>query len=302
MSQQRNEISRVPVIGFVRYSQSIIFGTGKNARDVFEEEYFEYRFKIFKNVTLKSFQQQTDNNFALLVLHSINMPPHYKMRFLELEKTNLFLYNIFVEDTAESFNDAIKKSIDYVSFQSEAAITFRIDNDDAVQHDFIQKLRSFTKKDFVGYSINVPNVTILKRIANHSYMVEERYYHSNSIGLAYVTGKDPYKTILQVAEHDKINDENPLILLPKNKVSVLMTINGENAINYINPANAKILKKEEFDKYLKERKFESLDLHCLRVFDEINNSSNFSLKKIIGLFVPPVINLALLKIKKLFFS
>lgn len=288
-------LRKAPVVGFVRYSQKIIFA--ERERDMFETEYFEYRFEIFKKVTLKSFQQQTDKNFVLLLLHSENMPSHLKKRFIELEGTNSFLQNIFVKDTMESFNEALQNSIENVLFQEDTAITFRIDNDDAVQNDFIQKLGEFTKKDFVGYSISISNISFVKRISEHSYMIEERYYPSNPIGLAYVTTKNCYKTVLEIGQHDLINDEIPMILLAKNTTVGLLTINGENAINSINSFKSIILDKPEFSQYLIERKLENLDLDCLRIFIKKR-----SLKEILELFIPPVYYFTVDKIKSVFSS
>ena len=192
-------IKKEPIIGLIRYSQKVKFGNGEKERDVFEAEYFEYRFNIFKNVTLKSFQQQTDNNFVLLLLHSENMPSDYKDRFIELEKANSFLYNVFIKDTYKAFDEAIKRSVEYVSFEKDVVVTFRIDNDDAVQNDFIHKLSGFLKDDFVGYSISMPSLCIVKRISDMSYMIEERNYPSNSIGLAYVSNSGQYKTARNLA-------------------------------------------------------------------------------------------------------
>lgn len=288
-------IKKAPVVGFVRYSQFINFG--ERERNMFEPEYFEYRFDIFKSVTLKSFQQQTDMNFVLLLLHSENMPDHLKRRFFELEKANSFLYNIFVKDTDESFNQSLAKSIDYISFDEEIAITFRIDNDDAVQNDFIQKLGDFVKSSFVGYVISMPMVSIVKRILNQSFIVEERYYPSNSIGLAYVTDRDNYKTVMEVGQHHLINEDNPIILLAQNRAIVLQTINGENAANLIDSSKAKIMNKKDYKHYLKERKFENLELNCLRILAYENRSTQFKIQKKKKLFIPPVFFLLIQKFK-----
>ncbi len=269
-------INKAPIIGFIRYSQKIIFG--EEHKNVFEPEYFEYRFNIFKEVTLKSFQQQTNPNFVLLLFHSENMPPHYKERFAELEKTNSFLYNIFVKDTWESFNEVIQNSIDYVSFEKDTAITFRIDNDDAVQKDFIEQLSGFLRSDFVGYIISIPMFYVVKRIENQLYMLQERCFPANSIGLANVTYREQYKTVMELGEHHLINDENSMILLPKSTGGGLQTINGENAVNTIDFAKAITLNKEDLVKYLEKRKIENLDLECLRIY-KINHST-FLLKKL----------------------
>lgn len=293
-------IHKASIIGFVRYSQKISFGN--KDRNMFESEYFEYRYAIFKNVTLKSFQQQTNQNFVLLLLHSENMPSHYKERFFELENENLFLYNVFIKDTQESFDEAITNSIEYVSFEKDTAVTFRIDNDDAVQNDFIQNLEDFLKKNFVGYAISIPYVTIVKHISELEYLVEKLYYPSNSIGLAYVTDRNNYKTVIEIGQHHLVNEETAIILLPNSATTVLQTINGENAINSINRSKALVYDKEEFNKYLKKRKIENLELNCLRVFSENNRSLVFLFKKYLRLFFPPVYFIVIQKLRNIFIS
>jgi hypothetical protein len=285
------------IIGFVRYSQKIKFGNRKSERDVFEPEYFEYRFNIFKKVTLKSFQQQTNNNFVLLLLHSESMPFHYKERFLELEVTNSFLHNIFIEDTQESFNEAISNSITYVPNEKNVAITFRIDNDDAVQNNFIEKLSGLLKKELVGNIITMPTMNIIKRISENSYLLQESYFLANSIGLAYVTNKEKYTTVFNLGDHDLVNNQNSMVVLAKCTNGGLQTINGENEINKLDKKRAITLNKKDLELYLKDRKIENLDFECLRVFHEKKNFSEF-----FKLFTPPIFNLIFRKTINYFFS
>lgn len=286
-------INKQPIIGFVRYSQKIKFGNKE--RNVFEPKYFEYRFNIFKKVTLKSFQQQTNSNFALFLLHSENMPPHYKERFIELENETPFLYNIFVEDTWESFNEAISKSIDYVSFKNDAAITFRIDNDDAVQKDFIEKLNGFLHKEFTDNIVSIPTMYRVKRIEKEMFLLENFYFPANAIGMAYVTGSEIYKTVMQLGEHDLVNNENTMILLPKSTNGGLMTINGENELNSIDYSKSKIYNNETICQFLEEKKLGDIDLNCLRVYQEKKSFSRFSFNKIIDLIMPPIFKILIKK-------
>ncbi|MDR2491485.1 MAG: putative rhamnosyl transferase, partial [Spirochaetaceae bacterium] len=211
---------KAPVIGFVRYSQKIKF-TDKET-NVFEKKYFEYRFDIFKNITLKSFQEQSNMNFVLLLLHSETMPQEYKDRFNELAKANLFLHNLFIKDSSEGFDEGLRNSISYVSFKDDVAVTFRIDNDDAVPNNFIQNLNRFLKTDFYNFSISMPDICVIKRISDTSYMVEERCLPSSSIGLAYVTNRSNFKTVMDLGDHGCVNTKVPMVLLTGN----LRSING----------------------------------------------------------------------------
>lgn len=283
-------LKKSPVIGFVRYSQKIDFD---GIRDMFEPEYFEYRFQIFKDITLKSFQSQTNKNFLLLIIHSENIPAHYKERFFELERDNIFLKNIFIADTAEAFEKALKNSLHYLNFQNGAAVTFRIDNDDAIPNNFIENLCLFLNSAFVGSCINLPNVLIVKRAQTDQYLVERRYFPSNSMGLAYVTCENNFKTIFDVNQHHLINENNNLILLPKHSGMPIQTINGENASNYIIDIDSVKFTEKQLQEFLKDNNYDEINLKCLKI---LSNKKRLSINDIFNLLTPPICKIVAFKI------
>ncbi|MGC5254563.1 hypothetical protein, partial [Escherichia coli] len=83
-----------------------------------------------------------------------------------------------------------------------------------------------------------PNMLIVKRIAKELFLLQERYFPANSMGLANVTDSISFKTVLELGDHDLVNNDNSLILLPKTKFGVVQTINGSNAINEIDRKKA----------------------------------------------------------------
>ena len=205
-----------------------------------------------------------------------------------------------MQDTYESFDEAIKNSINYVSFENDTAVTFRIDNDDAVQKDFIEKLSFFLKDEFVGNTISMPSNYIVKRIGEKHYKVEERYYPANSIGLANVTTKQDFKSIMEFGQHHLMNDENTMILLARKTNGGLMTINGDNAINTIDDSKSVILDEKSVREYLKKHKIENLNLESLRVFKLERKNYFIKIWKIIILFVPPIFRKIYHKIVNIF--
>ena len=283
-------LKKSPIIGFVRYSQKIDFW---GIRDMFEPKYFEYRFQIFKDITLKSFQFQTNKNFLLVILHSENIPPHYKERFFELERDHLFLKNIFIADTAEAFEEALKNSSHYLNFQNGVALTFRIDNDDALPTNFIENLDVFLNPAFLGSCINLPNVLIVKRARNDQYLVETRYFPSNSMGLAYVTSENNFKTIFDVNQHHLVNENNNLILLPKHSGMPIQTINGENAINSINDYASATFTEKQLQEFLEDNNYATINLKCLKI---LNYKKRLSINDILNLLTPPIFNIIAFKI------
>jgi len=150
------EMKKTSVIGFVRYS-CYTPSWGKKSLNYLNPEYLDYRLNIFRNVTLKSFQEQSDKDFNIFLLHSKNLPQKYKDIFKTLEDNNDFLHNMYFSDSEDISNDILTQSIENVEFYGgEVAISFRIDNDDALPLDFISRLKCYLKPEFIGYAISIP--------------------------------------------------------------------------------------------------------------------------------------------------
>lgn len=279
-------VHKAPIAGIVRYSQIIEFNNGEKQKNIFEREYFEYRFEIFKEITLKAFQNQINSDFLLLIIHSESMPDEYKSKFNELEQSNPFLLNFYLNDSQTGYQEFLRNTINYISFKEGVGITFRIDNDDAVSSDFIEILSGYLKNHFSSYSICFPYIYKVKQIPDASFMIEESYYPSNSIGLAYVTKQDNYKTVMDLGVHDGINRKVPIIL--HNHGRGLMTINGENAANGMNDTRAKVFTNTEIQGFLTRNKFAPFNLKVLRAGSG-SRGTRASVKNALLSFVPPVI-------------
>ena len=221
-------MKKVPIVGFIRYSCRASF----KRNNLFEPKNLDYRLNIFKNVTLKSFQEQSSKNFIVFLLHSESLPQKYKYIFKEIERDNDFLRNIYISDSeieGKDYVDAVEGSIKHVDFTNDTSINFRIDNDDAVPVDFIRGLNNFLKPTYQGFVISYPNVSIVQRTGINEYLKQERCLLSNSIGLAYVTNATDYKTIMTLGDHGRVNRKHPMISLPEK--GGLQTINGKNIMN-----------------------------------------------------------------------
>jgi len=255
-------LTKAPIVGFIRYSCRAPF----TRNDFFKPKYLDYRLDIFKNITLKSFQEQTDKDFNILILHSENLPQKYKDIFIELENENSFLYNIFISDAeieGKDYVNAVEGSIEYVNFYNDVSINFRIDNDDAVHRDYISRLKYYLKQEFIDYIISFPNVSIIQRTCKNKLLKQEKYFPSNSIGLAYVTGKKPYQTIMTLGDHGKVNQKHPMILLPGR--GGIQTINGKNIMNslYIGPVSS--FNFDSIKIFLKENYYSDFDFKYLNI-------------------------------------
>jgi len=277
-------LTKAPIAGFIRYSCRASF-----TRDnFFRPEYLDYRLNIFRNVTLKSFQEQTDKDFNILLLHSENLPEKYKDIFKRMEEDNSFLHNIYIPDSeieGKDYVNAVEGSVDYVEFVNDMSINFRIDNDDALPRDYIKRLKEFLRPEFSGFVISFPNVSIIQRNKANNFLRQEKYFPSNSIGLAYVTAKDQYKTIMTLGDHGKINQKHPMILLPGR--GGIQTINGKNIMNALYLGYVSSLDGNAIKTFLKENGYSDFDFTCLNIrkrriiLDTVIKTKNFIRKNII---------------------
>jgi len=251
-----------PILGYIRYS----CWRGYDINDFFDPEYLDYRLNIFKNITLKSLQQQTDKDFNVLILHSPKLPQNYKNIFKELENENPFLHNIYVPDTElyeQDYIDGPAGSINFIQFCNDISINFRIDNDDALPCDFISKLKLFLKPEFSGYFISIPQVSIIQRTHKDKFLKQEKYYPSNSMGLAFVTDKNTYKTLMSLGDHGKINQNFPVILLPGR--GGIQTINGKNVMNSLYFGFIPAFNSASLSEFLKNNNYADFNFNCLNV-------------------------------------
>jgi hypothetical protein len=255
-------MNKAPIVGFIRYSCRASF----TRDDFFQPKYLDYRLNIFKNVTLKSFQEQTDKEFNILLLHSVNLPQKYKEIFKELENNNTFLHNIYIPDSeleGKDYINVVESSVDYADFRDDVSINFRIDNDDAVPCDYITRLKKFLKLEFTDYVISFPNISIIQRTHKNKFLKQEKYFPSNSIGLAYVTNKNDYKTIMTLGDHGKVNEKHPMVLLPGR--GGIQTINGKNIMNSLYLAPVSAFNFDSLKVFLKENGYSDFDFKCLNI-------------------------------------
>ena len=273
---------KTPIIGFIRYSCRANF----TFNNLFNAEYLDYRLNIFKEVTLKSFQEQTDKDFNIFLLHSENLPQNYKDIFNDIENNNSFLHNIYIPDTEADGTDyinAVNSSVDYVNFTNNMSINFRIDNDDALPLDFISRLKNYLKFEFNDYIISFPYISIIQRTHKNKYLKQERYFPSNSIGLSYVTTKDNYETIMTLGDHGMVNRKHPMVLLPGR--GGIQTINGKNVMNALYLASVSKINSNFLSLFLKENGYSDLNFTCLNIckrrilLDTIKKIFNFLKKR-----------------------
>lgn len=171
------------VIGMVRYSVDAAFAKDHPDKcfKLWEEPYFTERLAMFKAITLRSFAQQTNKSFVLLVYHSVNMPDDKKAIFMNLAKEFSFMRNVFISGAKMEIPDDLRQ---------RRLLTFRIDNDDGVPTDFIDKLMTIYRQEGEFYdnvALTIPRIRKIAHISADKYQTDHSIFAANAIGLAYLS-------------------------------------------------------------------------------------------------------------------
>lgn len=140
---------------------------------ILDEDYLQERFNIFEKYTLKSMQQQTNQNFEWLILFHKKTPKYFKNKIKHLKQKYNFVDLYFDDD--EVFNLESYLKMHYSNFKY--FITTRIDNDDMFANDYIEQTQKYANNNFhecilsfeegLQYDINKNESYILKRKDNH---------------------------------------------------------------------------------------------------------------------------------------
>lgn len=157
-------MTRIQAIGVVRFSYlceggfQITHDTLGARRDfLFQPQRINERFALFEQITLPAIRAQTDPDFLLIVVVSADMPPAYFDRLAAL------LDNIpqvaLVPMDPMPMTAAMKIAVNqFKDPDADIIAHFRLDDDDAVAVDFVEKLRA-------AFIVNQNLFTPTKRLA-----------------------------------------------------------------------------------------------------------------------------------------
>lgn len=234
------------IVGMIRYSVEAAFNKDRpeSMRDVYADPYFSERFKMFSGITLPSFAQQTNKDFVLLLYHSDKMPNEKKMLFADIENTFPFVRNIYVNGGKLPVPDDLK---------SKRLLSFRIDNDDGMPIDFIERLSAAAQmhgKNSDNFAITIPHMRKVRRIAEKEYETLDCDFVSNSMGLAYF-GSDG-RSVMDLGNHGLFPYNVPTLFVAGN--GGLQVINGTNVANGFN----KVYNKQSALKTMTESELQEL--------------------------------------------
>ncbi len=115
-------------------------GMEKVTAMLYDQQRMNRRFAFFEKLCLPSLAAQTDQDFKLVVLVGTSMPMRFRSRLRGLAETYTFLHICALEphgplnSTKRAYRRGLDDSADFMT-------GFRIDDDDAVAIDYIEKTR-----------------------------------------------------------------------------------------------------------------------------------------------------------------
>ncbi len=194
------------VIGFLRFS--VVTDTHKEGyrstrnrptqealQTILAPSRLAQRLKLFQTMPLASLAAQTDKDFEIKLVTSEHLPHDIKSALYDLAATHAFL-----EISELPVNASVGEHFRSFVRTGERTITFRIDDDDALNPEHIADLRTLAagKDERV---LTSPN-GIYVQPEGDMLLVERVHYPSNAFGIGYVSTSG--NTIWSIGNHSQI--------------------------------------------------------------------------------------------------
>jgi len=216
-----------------------------------KHSWLDGRFSLFEDMCLPSVAAQTNKNFEWLIFFDVNTPEPYKKKIEELRQVFPF-HALYVE----IFNlEKISKDI-YKQFSGEATLlTSRLDSDDILAIDYVNKLHEVASSLSGRHVINFDHGAILFSKNNKRYLYE---YEDESN--PFTSLMEPFALTLSTilaANHTTLHDFANVVHV-KDKPMWLQVVHGGNVSNRVRG------KRVKMDKYNSEFLYMRLVSHGVK--------------------------------------
>ncbi len=126
------------------YSCSLKDSSYNPMTKILDLDYLKQRFSIFEKYTLPSIKSQTNQNFSWIVLFHSDTPNIFKSKILKLKKKYNFI-DVYLNDNQKF--DLLEYCKDN-NLISDYFITTRIDNDDMLSKNYVEKVQNYANQNF----------------------------------------------------------------------------------------------------------------------------------------------------------
>lgn len=222
----------VPIVGVMRFSffgptdtkQKHDHDTALN--ELYDPGRMEARFHYFEKLMLPSLKAQTDGDYQLKIVSSKVMPEQYQQRLHDLV-ADMPQTEVILAET-QQINPVLHPVIQKACQDSKAdkAISFRIDDDDALSQHYIERLRYFGTGQQPTTIITFPRVIALFLEEDRTIGASAHTSISHGIGVARMNSSTHLNHPFQMS-HQRIWRRLPTLMDPT-FMSALRTLHHHN--------------------------------------------------------------------------
>lgn len=211
----------------------------RDGERVLDKSWLEDRFNVFEKYCLPSVINQTNKNFFWLIYFDISTPVEYHQNIEAIKALNPNYHCYYIDGLKNLEKEAIRSISQLIKPNIEWVITTRLDNDDSIHKDFIQKIQdSFVPVHNTivdarsGFQINVQKrKTELRKISNEFNPF-----------ISLIESSSDFQTSASKRHRDFGNFESLVIL-----DSMPLWIEVVHKKNKLNDVSSKILLEHEID-------------------------------------------------------
>ena len=238
------------VIGLVRFSYIPDESTDyvrtwnmrldERQRLVHDPERLRKRMRLFETICLPSLAAQPADRFTGLILASDKLPSPFSDRLKKALAPFPNIHAAFLPPAPvqEAFSSAIANLPPAEAAPDDIRITFRLDDDDAVAADFVDRIKRYRKPQYLGFCVSLSKGLGLCRLYGRTRIWERRHYMCGA-GLAHVGDSNAGENVFGIGNHMRAAERMPAIV-DASRPAFLMTSHGSNDSSSRVPLKARL--------------------------------------------------------------
>jgi hypothetical protein len=213
---------------------------------VLSDERLSTRFRLFEKYTLPSIIAQTDKNFRIIILASALLPAKWRERldYLTRNVPQISVHYGKPQPVGQFLNAVLPELA-----PDEWRTTFRLDDDDGLAEDYIERLHEIARPEFCGMCVSFPRTVHIEDDGQNTPVFYPVWTAKHSAGLAYIGKPGKEKTVYSAGSHTRV-DEHQLTIIDSRFFSAARLFHSFND----HPYEERKRKKARFDKERFERR------------------------------------------------
>lgn len=168
---------------------------------LFSDKRLSRKLTLLDSVTLKSIDNNNIKELMILIIYS-NLMPAWAIHRLEEISAKRSYVKLIPMGTKHKISRFSSDLIDSIHNKTQPYITFRIDDDDALDSTFIENLSRYCNNNYAGKIVTAHNGIYLAASGKENRLLFRRITYPNiGIGLALVTAAGGSSTIFSMGNH-----------------------------------------------------------------------------------------------------